>query len=395
MALLAACDSADRDDALPWFEVSELARLPSPTRLAWSPDGRLFVADLRGRVTALRFDEEWNEIDRVEVASLLGTESEAILGLAFDPLDGRLFVAHSRLQSGGCEDRAWPFRGRISALSPPDYDTWEDVVTGLPNSKTSHGVNDLVFLPDGDLLVSVGGVTNAGVPSCAMGGIPESPLSAAVLRLRVHAADFDGDLRYRRTTDAIPSDDQRDGDVLEVVGDRWGVVEATGFRNAFGMARTRTGRVYVLDNGPNPGAGDALMGDAEVAIGEHPDELDLLEPGGYYGHPAPVRGERFYHSSLDSSATGYVQALATLPASTNGIVQYEAAHPALEGHLLLQQFDGVTLALELDAGDLPVEEPRTLMSDFPCLDLVEGPGGVLVGTDLRRGRLLLARPTMR
>ena len=395
LSLLAGCDPSNDDaDAGAQFIVAELAPLPSPTRLAWAPDGRLFVGDLRGRVTALEFDAEWNEVGRVEVASLLGTESDAILGLAFDPLDGRLFVAHSRLQAGGCEDREWPFRGRISALSPPAYDSWETVVTGLPNGKTSHGVNDMVFLPNGDLLVSIGGVTNAGVPSCAMGGIPESPLSAAVLRLRVHAEDFDGEIRYRRTTDELPSDDQRDGDVLEVIGDRWGSVEATGLRNAFGMERTRTGRVYVLDNGPNPGEGDALMGDVQVAVGEHPDELVLLEPGAYYGHPAPVRGERFYHSSLDSATSDhvqFVQALVRLPASTNGIVQMKTELLGLQDALVLQQFDGETLVLELDAEDLPVGTPRVLLRDFPCLDVIEGPGGELVGTDLRRGRVLIAR----
>jgi len=391
VAALGGCDSDERPGRADDTTNRVLSELPLPTRLAWSPDGRLFVGDLRGRLTAFRYDDAWNEVERVEVASLEGTESDVILGLAFDPLDGSLFVAHSRLRVYSCADDAWPFRGRISALRPPDYDTWEAVVTGLPNGKTTHGVNDLLFLPDGDLLVSIGGVTNAGVPSCEMGSIPESPLSGAVLRLPVHDVDFDGALRFELTADGSPTDDQRDGNRLRVAGSQWGSVEATGFRNALGMELCPSGKIYVLDNGPNQGDGDALSGEDELPIAEHPDELNLLQRGSYYGHPNAARGERIYHNSLEPQTGGFVQALRTLPASSNGIVYLESAIEGLERALILQQFDGDTFVVALDADDLPIGDVQLLHEGFPCLDIVRGPGDTLVGSDFVGGRILLLR----
>jgi len=370
--------------------VTELATLPSPTRLAWAPDGRLFVADVRGRITALTFDADWNETHREEVASRLGAESDAILGLAFDPLDQSLWVAHARLQAGGCEDREWPFEGGISRLASPAYDTWETVVTGLPNGKTSHGVNELLFLPEGDLLVAVGGMTNAGRPSCDFGGIPESPLSAAVLRLRVGDPGFDGNLRYRHRETGQLSHDQRDGGVLELAADAWGRVEASGLRNVYGMARTAHGSIYLLDNGPNPGEGEAVDGADLVEVGEHPDELNRLVPGGYYGHPNPARGETRYHAPSSEPPPGVRPPLAGFPASTNAILPVEDRF-GIERGLILLQLDGAAWLQELDDEDLPTGPARRLSPAFPGLDLVRGPDGALISADFLRGRLLLAR----
>eukprot|EP00171_Calliarthron_tuberculosum_P011615 IDg11615t1 len=61
-----------------------------------------------------------------------------------------------------------------------------DIVTGLPVSNKDHTVNKMVFLPNGDMLLTVGGGTNAGhnTPGNPLGGQPETPLSASVLLVK-------------------------------------------------------------------------------------------------------------------------------------------------------------------------------------------------------------------
>ena len=52
----------------------------------------------------------------------------------------------------------------------------------LPVSNHDHGVNGITFDNNGDLYVSVGGNTNAGVEHCNLGELPESPLTITCAR---------------------------------------------------------------------------------------------------------------------------------------------------------------------------------------------------------------------
>ncbi len=55
-------------------------------------------------------------------------------------------------------------------------------------SNRDHAVNGGTFLDDGTLLIAVGGMTNQGMPGVQMGGLPESPLSGAILQAKVTQA---------------------------------------------------------------------------------------------------------------------------------------------------------------------------------------------------------------
>lgn len=46
-------------------------------------------------------------------------------------------------------------------------------------------MNGGVFLDDETLVIAVGGMTNQGMPGTNMGGLPESPLSGAILQAKV------------------------------------------------------------------------------------------------------------------------------------------------------------------------------------------------------------------
>lgn len=61
----------------------------------------------------------------------------------------------------------------------------QSVLSGLPVSNRDHSVNGGDFLDDGTLLIACGGMTNQGYPGKLMGGLPESPLCAAILQSKV------------------------------------------------------------------------------------------------------------------------------------------------------------------------------------------------------------------
>lgn len=102
-------------------------------------------------------------------------ENHNVLGIGFDPGDDtgetRLWVAHGELyvNGGECFEGFSPYTGQISVLSGPDWATVEPIVTGLPVSNRSHGINGFDFDLSGNLYVCVGSATNAGVAACGMG----------------------------------------------------------------------------------------------------------------------------------------------------------------------------------------------------------------------------------
>lgn len=61
----------------------------------------------------------------------------------------------------------------------------QKVISGLPVSNWDHAVNGGTFLDDGTLVFAIGGNTNRGVPFYALGGLPESPFSAAIIEAQV------------------------------------------------------------------------------------------------------------------------------------------------------------------------------------------------------------------
>jgi hypothetical protein len=87
-------------------------------------------------------------------------------------------------------------------------------------------------------------------------------------------------------------------------------------------------------------------------------------------------------------------ALAIVPSSSNGLVEYRAATfgGALRGSLLLQKWNGKTMSLRLSADQTSVEEISDLPTSMESLDLTTGPGGALIGADLTDHRIVIARP---
>nr|MCU0527803.1 carbohydrate-binding protein [Elainella sp. Prado103] len=164
-----------------------VANVGAPTQAAWGPDGRLYVASITGSITALTFDDNYNVTNTQTIAGVSGLSNSNILGIAFNPYDAvpKIYVAHSQLFPGVNST----YNGQISMISGPSFSTVTPVVTGLPVSNHDHGINGMVFDNNGNLLVAVGGNTNAGIPTDKMGWLPESPLSGAILKVNLSDAN--------------------------------------------------------------------------------------------------------------------------------------------------------------------------------------------------------------
>lgn len=334
-------------------------------------------------------------------------------------------------------------------------DDWEavDIVRGLPRSEENHSINGLQLSPDGSkLYLAVGGNTNNGAPSQFFSFTAEYALSGTVLEI-----DLD-DINSRPVlTDIAPGQDGRQyvydlptlddptvENVTDGVGeDEFGLDEAgpwggndglnqailpadaplrifaDGLRNHYDLVLTEAGKLYTVDNGSNvklggnpldadgtptdqPGAGEPTNTPNASGPGD-PEPLFLLEDGGYYGHPNPVRSNQDLEwvvydddGNPDTSLTpnsvpnvsalvpdavdieeGFIidptkftgnatrltesgirierdspnsNAITTLGSSSNGLVEYtgDAFDGALKGALIVTQFNGNVTLLNLN-----------------------------------------------
>ena len=224
--------------------------------------------------------------------------SRLSLGIAIDPHSTpdnvTIWVAHS----DGSTDNGQENTGKISKISNyPLLNVMEDVIVGLPRAKANHALNGLVFGPNKELYMTVGGNTGGGAPVAddndQFGPVPEQPLSAALLMADVYKPGFDG------SDCATPR-----GEFATMPMENCTVeVHSSGIRNAFDVAYHFNGHIYTTTNGlgvagqvpqnttpPCTGTFPKELA-GEFNPGVQPDLLLLLEKGAYYGHPNPYRNE--------------------------------------------------------------------------------------------------------
>lgn len=389
------------DPVITISNVVEVGGFDGPTQGAWGPDGRLYVATYGGRVIAYTFNDDYSVAAKQTIDTITTVQNQNILGIAFNPFDPpspvQMYLSHTQLWYDpppipACPalSNPIPYLGEVSRLTGPTFASRTSVIGGLPTSNHDHGVNGMLFDQSGGLLIGVGGNTNAGVAACGMGSLPESPLSAAIVRATIPGSGTLGQLSYIDRTTLAPSADQRFGGNAALVSGPAISLFAPGFRNVFDFTLTSAGALYATDNGPNLGFGPP-PGSAEVEVD---DEIMLVSEGSYYGHPnlnrasQDVRQGFFKHAVNDPALRGVYQTpIAMATPSTNGIEEYRATtfNSGLRGQLLLQRYEqnggGELHRLKLTPDGRSTAE-FSLLKTVPGLDVLTGPAGAILVPDL-------------
>jgi glucose/arabinose dehydrogenase len=385
------------------------------TTAEWGPDGRLYVGTYTGQIKVYTFNDDYQVVNVQEINVLTNVSNNNILGIAFNPYDTvpKIYVSHSQLYANGGgafpATQLSPYSGQVSILEGPDFTTVTPLITGLPVSNHDHGVNGLQFDNNGDLYIAIGGNTNAGISNSNIGGLPESPFSAAILKATISDPNFNGNIEYSLPGNFVPpagwnssldpADSQTWGDIATVNPGVGVSVYASGLRNPYDLVFTTSGNLYATENGPNAGFGDVSTSAAtqQPFTQSVPDELNLIVGGQYYGHPNRNRGvtddrQNVYNSSL-TNEPGYTAPIATSTASTNGLTEYRATAfgGGLRGNLLAQDWNDSLYSFTLSADGTQVIKQETF--NFTSgLDVLTGPGGAIVGIDLIDNSIDVALP---
>jgi len=296
-----------------------------------------------------------------------------------------------------------------------DGNDWnkQDLVRGLPRSEENHVPNGLL-LHNGKILIMSGGNTNQGAPSNNFAELPETALSAAVLEIDINSIG--------NSTYDLPTLDDEDRPGVNDANDPFGgnngknqaklvqdgpvQIFASGMRNAYDLVKTKKGKLYTFDNGPNTGWGGTPVGDCTNDIAEggsfHQDNLHVFYKGFYGGHPNPTRGNKsntFNSTNPQSPIEGPANpeecvykapgpgdgALTTIGSSSNGITEYTASNfgNAMKGDLLVVSFNKSVSRLQLNnSGNGLISSTKlfTGVGQAPLDIIAQDDGGPFPGT---------------
>lgn len=370
------------------------------TAIKIGPDSKYYTGTYGGFVSRLDIGKDLKVISKCD-SDRLGPR-RAILGLAFNyasPLI-RLYVSTNTLYIRAYNKEGQWANGAIETFVHRTVKSCSKclcyerkVITGLPVSGHDHGVNGLLFLANGDLLISVGGATNMGVPSKRLGLVYETPLSGAILLATLSKGDsFDGTITY---------DNYTHGYVAKQTGGFDVSVYASGLRNCFALTQHLNGQIWATDNGPNRKFGPASVGcgeDDEVDENTLPsirvkDEVNLIQRGSFYGHPNRNRGQCVH------DGTGTVKPKLRIQSATTGIVEYtsNAFSGALQGQMVLSKYaasgDGRTWRISIERNNDEVSLSRAIPMSFTSGVVVEnGLHGELFMPKVQKGFVAVLKP---
>lgn len=385
--------------------------IPFAVDLKYGPDGRLYVATIKGELYALSVDENHNVISLC-VRTLQKTE--ALLGIAFDPaspslkmyfsvsvlywMDYNILNFEEGWTNGKVKSIVWSSDHLEDGGGFSCAGNIEDVVTGLPVSNHDHGVNKLQFLTDGKLLISIGGFTNGGKsipgkkpvpndePNDSLGGVASNPLSAAMIVCPTNKLT------------AVKYDNYADPEKAKVISGKECEIYATGLRNSFGMTLHTNGELYATDNGPNNNFGDFTKDcDGNTVSSKNiPDSLFRINKNKWHGHPNLNRKECVHFSLNPPSAVKPI--LSGIQSAVTGIVEYRSNTfgGVLKGSLLLSQFAGQN---EGNMGQVVLENNGMSYKSFvpnffwaSGTSVAEGPRGEIAASRVYKGEIIFVTP---
>ena len=367
------------------------------TSVAVGPDLRYYFGSLDSHIHVLTASHSKMVVHKSCKSKSVGS-SRSVTAVAFDPAEKSI---RAYISTNTFYYRNWKLmsdadgwhNGKIETFVPgkdsEDKDVClvheKDVVTGLPVSNHDHGVNSIVFDHDGNLYVQVGGTTNAGYsePDDLVGGVPESPLSAATVVVHLRAPGFNGKITYDQYKDP--------GTAKKTSPDKFVEGFGYGFRNSYGSVFHTNGNIYATDNGPNKGYGQrSVTCNSEGPDPWHKDSLVLVHKDGYFGFPNRNRGlngdsrQCVYYSPEETSRNGFTAALATFEASTNGLIEYTSNtfQGQLKGDLLASKYavagTGKLYRISLDATGKKMVGAVEELAKFSGLSIALNPFGIMI-----------------
>lgn len=416
-----------------------------PTSVEIWQDQKIYMGCIDGSVQVMGYDRETLHVTShcyskplvdERFKNPLGAPAErSVLGIAFHPADKlpRAYVststlfAHSRQRIALSDKRAW-MNGAVDRLKPGS-DTEDKkvclvhdrtIVRNLPVSNHDHSVNSIIIDQNGNLLIGVGSMTNAGLPGYKLGSWWENDISAAVLMVPLSNPDFNGRLTYKNGKEQYRAR-KRKGDVE---------VYASGTRNPFGMTMTSSGNIYATDQGMNCAFGQIAgncnhFDKATVAAwnksapedwpggvkpetgacgtsATRPDKILLVEKGAFYGHPNLARAPTecaWIDPFSDRTAAGkdpptsYRSSLALVPSSVTGIHEYRGNHfcGKLRGDLLLSAYKGGVTYRMTVVHDKVLVDPYQLIKEGG-LSFVENAHGELIFPQYQKKNIHVLTP---
>lgn len=374
------------------------------TTVAVGPDRRLYVGTAGGWIHRL----DVNYITLTVTGSCDKKVGGQILGVSFNPRETDFAQPTMYISTGELKTGDWK-AGRVLSVKSLGggacFSAPKEVVTGLPvQARRDHSVGRPAWDQNGDMLLPVGGVTNAGVEAEKTGGLSESPLSGAIVRvpLSTKGGSFNGAITYSNNNPG--SAVQTGGDVS---------VWASGLRNALFLERHSSGTYWIMDNGANAGFGDVSTGcgggnNAPFGgNGDSNDKLLAVKGGGYYGHPNRNRGRAGGAAAREctyrkpgAQAPGYTPPVALFDSSTNGIAEMRANvfGGAIKGHLFFAKFasggDGAVHTAVVSGGGSLVGGGNgvKLVKPYSGLSIAISPYGALLMPRVRQGKIVVLRP---
>ncbi|MBX3503219.1 MAG: hypothetical protein KF889_27565 [Alphaproteobacteria bacterium] len=479
--------------------------LANPTSLQFGPDERLYVSQQNGLIQVYTVSQSSSGIwtatldetidlirnipnhndDGTLNASIVDRQVTGVLvaGTSTNPV---LYVTSSDPRIANFTDLNLDTNSGILSQLTWNGTSWDkvDLIRGLPRSEENHSANGMALSEDGTTLyLTQGGNTNNGAPSHFFANTPEYALAGTILeidlaalaampdKLHTYASGVTSVYRYDLPTlddpnvpnDGLPGNETASGmDIDGPFGGRDGLnmavlpadaplrIFATGLRNTYDVVITQSGQVFTIDNGANADLGGTPLFDSdglptnEVNNGGlgSLDYLYLLEDGGYYGHPAPIRANQSgtiygYTDGLEPQvhgtvpvaweavpdgvdiAPGYVidpskftadssrlsqegqfsvgvLGLAQFGASTNGLMEYTATAfgGEITGDLVTASFDGTVKLIQLAADGVTVTGVINLATPGGIpLDVTQGPDGTIWVAQIGAGAVIALVPS--
>ncbi|MGB7156696.1 MAG: choice-of-anchor D domain-containing protein [Tepidisphaeraceae bacterium] len=357
------------------------------------PDNRLYATTLSGHIFRYDIADDGTLSEPTVITTIRKVNGGArfVTGLEFDPAStpDNLIAWVTHGQSAFTNATDWT--GRISRLTGPNLEGYQDMVVGLPRSIRDHLTNQMKFGPDGKLYFTQGSNSAMGAPDNAWGLREEHALNSAVL-----VADPKALVRRRKDGFGPLNVKSAEGGTFDPFAPGMPLgLYATGLRNAYDLVWHSNGQLYVPTNGSagggaTPGTPSApfstnrridfpsngpFTGPDVPAIDRvneaQDDFLFRVAQGGYYGHPNASRNEYVLNGGNPTAGVdpnevaGYP--VGTLPdrnyrgsaytfgknVSPNGAIEYRSAEfgGKLQGKLLVVRYSGGddVVALNLDA----------------------------------------------